>query len=258
VRSPTGSWTATGETVNIPLRVGRIVALNMFPIYHHLDRRAGLGFRFTDGLPTALNAAVLAGELDVSAMSSIEYARNADRLQLLPVASIASAGAVDSIQVFSRVPFDAIRSVAITPHSATSVTLLRILVGRDVDFVPLAGDASSALVDVDGVLLIADEALAARSAGVGPIQTDLGERWQVLTGMPMVFAVWAANRRTTADRAGDLDRLASALRDAQERFTRDPEPVVRAAATRFPFPADYIRRYFTRLAYVPAPRTRRG
>jgi chorismate dehydratase len=244
--------------MSTPLRVGRIVALNMYPIYHHLDRTPGLGFRFTDGLPTALNQAVLSGELDVSAMSSIEYARNADRLRLLPVASIAARGAVDSIQVFSHVPFETMRTVAITPHSATSVALLRILVGPDVDFVPLTGDATSALRDVDGVLLIADEALAAREAGLGPIQTDLGERWQVLTGRPMVFAVWAANRRTTADRPADLDRLSSALHDAQEWFVRDPEPVVAAAAARFPFGPNYIRTYFTRLAYGFGPSERAG
>jgi len=53
-----------------PLRVGRIVALNMYPVYHQLERAALDGVVFTDGLPTALNAAVLDGRLDVSAIPS--------------------------------------------------------------------------------------------------------------------------------------------------------------------------------------------
>jgi len=234
--------------VSTPLRVGRIVALNMYPIYHHLEQTADPGLVFTDGLPTALNAALLDGDLDVSAMSSIEYARNADRLALLPVASISAAGAVDSIQVFSRVPFEQIRSVAVTPHSATSVALLRILVGPEVTFAPLAGPPADAFDAVDGVLLIADEALHGLRDGLAPVHTDLGERWRNLTGLPMVFAVWAA--RPDVASHTQLAHLTSLLRDAQTRFADDPDTVVTAAARRFPFPPDYIRGYFSRLGYA--------
>jgi len=232
-----------------PLRVGRIVALNMYPIYHHLEQARDPGLAFTDGLPAELNAGVLEGSLDVSAMSSIEYARNADRLMLLPVASISAAGAVDSIQVFSRVPLDEVRSVAVTPHSATSVALLRILVGPDVRFEVLDVSAREALDRFDGVLLIADEALGGLRDGLAPHTTDLGERWEALTGLPMVFAVWAARADVARTRPDALAELSTLLTDAQERYAGDPETVVQAAAERFPFPAAYIREYFSRLSY---------
>lgn len=238
------------------LRVGRIVALNMYPIYHHLEQTPDPGLVFTDGLPAALNAAVLGGDLDVSAMSSIEYARNADQLELLPVASISAAGAVDSIQVFSRVPFEQIRSVAVTPHSATSVALLRILVGPAVTFTQLAAPPSDALREVDAVLLIADEALHGLREGLAPVHTDLGQRWRDMTALPMVFAVWAA-RRDVASPEG-LERLTSLLRDARTSFVANPDPVVAAAAARFPFPPDYIREYFSRLVYAFGPDERTG
>ena len=119
---------------NQPLRIGRINALNMYPLYHHLAGPEGQGLTFLDGLPTALNAALLEGRVDISAVSSIAYARNADQLQILPDACIAADGAVDSIQVFSHVPFEQLRTVAITPHSATSVALLRVLAGPSVAF----------------------------------------------------------------------------------------------------------------------------
>jgi chorismate dehydratase len=241
-----------------PLRVGRIVALNMYPIYHHLEQAHDPGLAFTDGLPAELNTGVLDGSLDVSAMSSIEYARNADRLRLLPVASISAAGAVDSIQVFSRVPLNEVRSVAVTPHSATSVALLRILVGPDVRFEVLAGPAAEALGRFDGVLLIADEALAGLRCGLAPHATDLGERWEALTGLPMVFAVWAARVDVARGRPDALEGLSGLLTDAQERYAADPETVVRAAAERFPFPAAYIREYFSRLSYGFGPSERTG
>src|SRR5438874_6531957 len=82
------------------------------------------------GVPTDLNRCLLAGECDVAPISSIEYARNADRLRLLPRLCVASEGAVDSIQLVSRKPLEQVRVVAVTPESATSVVLTKVLLDR--------------------------------------------------------------------------------------------------------------------------------
>jgi chorismate dehydratase len=229
--------------------VGRISALNMYPLYHHLEAVGGPEFAFTDGVPTRLNRAVLTGRLDVSAMSSIEFARHGDVLRLLPVASVTAAGAVDSIRLFSRVPFERVRSVAVTGHSATSVTLLRILLGPRPAFTPLEGPPAAALERVDGVLLIADEALHGLREPFAPHTTDLGERWRALTGLPMVFAVWAARVDLPPERAALVPRLSALLTEAQRRYAADPAAVVAAAAERFPFPPEFIAAYFRRLRY---------
>lgn len=241
-----------------PLRVGRIAALNMFPVYHGLEAAAGPGLAFTDGHPTTLNAAVLEGRLDVSAVSSIAYARDAGRLALVPVASITAAGAVDSIRLFSRVPRDEVRRVAVTPHSATSVTLLRVLLGPGPPFELLDGAPERALEHLDAVLLIGDEALAGAQRGLGPHSTDLGAEWTARTGHPMVFAVWAARAEVARERPEALAALADLLRTARARYAADPEAVVRAAAARFPFPEDFIRGYLRRLRYGFGPSERAG
>jgi len=241
------------------LRVGRISALNMYPIYHGLERADDPTLAFTDGVPTTLNADLLEGRLDVSAMSSIAYARNADRLRLVPVASITAEGAVDSIQVFSRVPFDEVRTVAVTPHSATSVALLRVLLGADAaPFEVLAQDPAEALEHVDGVLLIGDEALAGLRAPFAPHRTDLAAIWHARTGHPMVFAVWAASDTAARERPEALAALATLLSEARAAYEADPETVVAAAARRFPFPADFIRPYLRRLRYAFGDAERAG
>ena len=74
-----------------------------------------------------LNRRLLAGEIDVAPISSIEYARNADTLRLLPRLCVSSEGAVDSIQLVTRVPLERVRAVAVTPESATSVVLTKVL-----------------------------------------------------------------------------------------------------------------------------------
>ncbi len=233
------------------LRVGRISALNMFPVYHHLERADLPGVTFTDGLPALLNAGVLAGDLDVSAMSSIAYARNADRLRLLPVGCIACEGAVDSIRLLSPVPLDEVRRVAVTPHSASSVTLLRVLLGPQARFRVMASDleAPAALAGGEAVLLIADAALLAHRDAIAPHSIDLGELWQQRTGLPMVFAVWAARDDAAATRPAALATLCDAIAEGTGAFAADPDGVAHAAAQRFPFDEAYIRAYLARLRY---------
>lgn len=245
-------------TGSAALRVGRIAALNMYPLYHHLEAVGGPEFAFTDGVPTRLNRAVLDGQLDVSAMSSIEFARNAANLRLLPVASVTASGAVDSIELFSRVPFEAVRTVAVTPHSATSVALLRVLLGPGPAFVPLEGPPAEALAEVDGVLLIGDEALTGFRTPFAEHRTDLGERWRALAGLPMVFAVWAARADLPERLEPALGRLMALLTEARLRYEADPDAVVAAAAERFPFPPEFIAAYFTRLRYGFGAAERRG
>src|SRR6059036_305074 len=105
------------------IRLGRISYVNMAPVFHRLDAEV----EEVTGVPTDLNQRLLDGEIDVAPISSIEYARHADRLRLLPRLCVSSQGAVDSIQLVSRKPLEQVRVVAVTPESATSVALTRVL-----------------------------------------------------------------------------------------------------------------------------------
>ena len=107
----------------VVIRLGRISYVNMAPVFHRLEAEV----EEVQGVPTELNARLLAGELDLAPISSIEYARNADRLRLLPRLCVSSEGAVDSIQLVARKPLEQVRTVAVTPESATSVVLTKVL-----------------------------------------------------------------------------------------------------------------------------------
>ena len=104
------------------IRLGRISYANMAPVFYRLEHE----IEEVTGVPTELNGRLIAGELDLAPISSIEWARNADRLQILPRLCVGSEGAVDSIQLVSRRPLEQVRSVAITPESATSVVLTKV------------------------------------------------------------------------------------------------------------------------------------
>src|SRR5712691_8152457 len=136
----------------------------MAPVFFRLDAEV----EEIVGVPTALNAQLIAGELDVAPISSIAYARHADSLRLLSRLCVSSEGAVDSIQLVSKTPLERIRTIAVTPESATSVVLAKVLV-PDAEHVPLGEDA-------EAKLLIGDAALKSAFEDPTP-HHDLGRLW---------------------------------------------------------------------------------
>jgi chorismate dehydratase len=84
----------------LTVKLGRIGYVNMAPVFFRLDAEV----EEIVGVPTDLNRKLVAGELDVAPISSIEYARHADSLLLLPRLCVSSEGAVDSIQLVSKLP----------------------------------------------------------------------------------------------------------------------------------------------------------
>jgi chorismate dehydratase len=223
------------------IRLGRISYVNMAPVFFRLQAEV----EEVSGVPTELNRRLLEGEIDVAPISSIEYARNADRLRLLPRLCVSSEGAVDSIQLVSRLPLEHVRTVAVTPESATSAVLTRVLLPEAAQL-PLDAEA-------DAKLLIGDAAL--RSAFEDPTpHHDLGRLWLERTGLPMVFAVWAA-REPVAEGVQALEEaLVASVREARA----EPETLAREASERYGYPAGFLARYFEKLRYRFGPRERAG
>ena len=62
------------------IRLGRISYVNMAPVFHRLEYDVDE----VVGVPTELNRMLLDGQIDIAPISSIEYARHADTLRLLP------------------------------------------------------------------------------------------------------------------------------------------------------------------------------
>jgi chorismate dehydratase len=223
------------------IRLGRISYANMAPVFFRVEAE----YEEVAGVPTELNRRLVAGDIDAAPISSIEYARHADSLLLLPRLCVSSEGAVDSIQLVSRLPLDAIRSVAVTPESATSVVLTKVLL-PNAGHVPLGEPA-------DAKLLIGDAALKSAFEDPTP-HHDLGRLWLERTGLPMVFAVWAV---PVPAHPGLLD-LEEALVASLRAARADPEALAFEAAEVYGYPAGFLARYFEKLRYRFGPRERAG
>jgi chorismate dehydratase len=225
------------------IRLGRISYANMAPVFYRLEADV----EELTGVPTELNRMLLDGELDVAPISSIEYARNADRLRLLPRLCVSSEGAVDSIQLVTRLSLSHVRSVAVTPESATSVVLTRVLLPQ-AEIVPM-----EQADEADAKLLIGDAALESAFQDPTP-HYDLGRLWLERTGLPMVFAVWAAPE-PLAEGLSDLEHaLVASVRLARA----EPEKLAFEASARYGYPAGFLARYFEKLRYSFGPRERAG
>ena len=227
------------------VRLGRISYVNMAPVFHRLNAEV----EEVQGVPTELNRMLVAGELDTAPISSIEYARHADSLRLLPRLCVASEGAVDSIQLVARVPLERVGTVAVTPESATSVALTKVLL-PEAEQAPLEAYETG---EAEAKLLIGDAAL--RSAFEDPTpHHDLGRLWLERTGLPMVFAVWACPEPLAEGLAELEDALVSSVRLARA----EPEQLAYEAAERYGYPAGFLARYFEKLRYRFGPRERAG
>ena len=223
------------------IRLGRISYVNMAPVFHRLEADV----EEVQGVPTDLNRQLLDGEIDLAPISSIEYARNADRLRLLPRLCVGSEGAVDSIQLVTRLPLQRVRTVAVTPESATSVVLTKVLL-PDAEHVPLGEEA-------DATMLIGDAALKSAFEDPTP-HWDLGRLWPERTGLPMVFAVWAAPEPA----AEGMAELEAALVDSVRQARAEPERLAFEASDRYGYPPGFLARYFEKLRYSFGPRERAG
>lgn len=189
------------------MRIGRIPYINCYPVYGALDRGlVELDAQLVDGVPTELNRRMAAGELEISVVSAVEYARYSERYLLLPDLAISCDGPVRSVMLFSRRPVTELagKRVIISRSSMTSVALLELLFEHVWRVKPhfVAGDAEVSDVaaedasDVDARLVIGDAALVlgSRHRARYPYSYDLGEMWKEWTGQPFVFAVWVAQR----------------------------------------------------------------
>ncbi len=226
------------------IRVGAVNYLNTKPLIHELKTLApGIDLRLE--VPSRLADLLAADELDVALIPIVEYFR-AGSYTVVPNISIASRGPVLSVTLFSRVPWSAIRRVALDEGSRTSAALAQILLRRRhgvlPEVLPLALERSAEDVDADAVLLIGDRAMRACLPGFAHA-FDLGQEWHDWTGLPFVYAVWAV-------RAGaDLGPVEEALHEAKRRGIARSGVIAHQQAPRLGLDAGFCRRYLANIIH---------
>ena len=175
-----------------PVRLGAVGYLNARPLTWALDR-APNQWQVRYDLPAVCARLLYDDDVDLGLVPSIEYLRS-DDYRFVPGVGIGSRGPVASVALFTRVPVERIRHIALDTSSRTSVTLIRVLCHHRYriapEFVPHGPDLAAMVRDYDAGLLIGDPALEADAAALGVSKIDLGAEWTEMTGLPFIYAAW--------------------------------------------------------------------
>jgi predicted solute-binding protein len=151
-------------------------------------------FELERAIPAECADRLADGRADIGIVPSVEL--NRQRLEIIRGTGIACRGPVRSILLISKVPFGEIRTLATDSSSRTSVALSRIVLARSYGVAPQLYSErphlGSMLEHCDAALIIGDAALVLDPAELPFHVLDLGTEWTRMTGLPMVFAVWAA------------------------------------------------------------------
>ena len=202
--------------------------------------------------PGVLNQMLYEGQLHVSAISAFEYMQHSNLYWLLPELCINSFGYVKSVLLFSQKPFDELNdhNIYVTPESATSTHLLRILLNaKGVDsYTMLPFDKKESTQNKTAILLIGDGALQFNTQD-HPHVYDLAHEWSSLTQLPVVFALWAVRQDYPSSYRPLLKSYLKQHLNAIKILNENMSMIAQEASERYPkLQLDFID-YYQRLDY---------
>lgn len=217
------------------MRLGAVSYLNTKPLVYRLAELAPQHELVFD-LPSRLADGLSRGEYDVALIPSIEYFQCSD-YTIVSDACIACRGPVRSVKLFSHVPLDSIRTLALDEGSRTSAALVRILLkerfGIEPRRLPFPISAAPESIEADALLMIGDRAMH-RPAGDFAAEWDLGDVWCRWAELPFVFAMWVARQRSEiGGRRSDekLTELAATLGQSRDLGVANVEEIARQEHT---------------------------
>lgn len=196
------------------------------------------------------------GKVDIGLIPSIEF-QKIKGSRIVPGPAIACRHRVRSVLLISNVPLWKVRTVAADNGSRSSVILARIIFDEFFhirpDFRPAEPDLATMLGQSDAALIIGDTALkfmheheqpdaekqrALLKYGPQPLEVfDLVERWKFLTGLPFVFAFWAA-------REGFRDPgVVEALKESREFGVKSIPAIATQYAQQLSLSEEFLRDY---------------
>jgi predicted solute-binding protein len=198
-------------------RIGSVPHLNARPLIF------GIESKVTFCTPARLADAMHRRQFDVGLVPVAEVLSH-DQYDIINGISVASFGMVGSVFLICRTPPEHCRNIAVDPASRSSVWLLRVLMEKKFGVTPkfFPRDAAS---ECDAMFVFGDEAISRLPKLAGEPRLDLGELWTEWTGLPFVYAVWAAQRGSTdAAFAARLRRAkADGLAHLEEIIASSPE-----------------------------------
>ncbi len=196
------------------VRISVVQYLNSVPLaWGILEGPQKESFEAVYHTPAECAEQLASGKVDIGLIPSIEYQR-IPGTRVIPGPAIASTNRAGSVLLLSKVPLARVKTVACDKGSRSSVALTKVILNgyykNRPEFKESEPDPVTMLASSDAALLIGDSALKFKAEnkyatsykihgygqdGPQPIQVfDLVERWSQMTGLPFIFAFWAARK----------------------------------------------------------------
>jgi chorismate dehydratase len=207
------------------------------------------------GVPAELNAMLADGSLDLSPVSAMAWAQQADEFALLPDLCIGARDEVVSVLLVSERPPALLdgATVFVTDESASGYNLLRVLLERRYEVRPAyerTHDVLARALAGQPALLIGDPAIDARETIAPDRIYDLGHLWRDWTHSQSVFGVWAVRRETLERRRSEVRTCMLAMTEAYSWSRANRERVVERAQMQRPRPAGFYESYYGKLNFT--------
>lgn len=237
------------------MKYALISFLNARPLWWGLTHAPEADEQFQFASPARCADLIAGGSAALALIPAIEMLR-IPGVVAMPEICIASRTEVRSVLLVSKVPLDAVRSVALDPSSRTSVTLARILLGErlgpeayaDVKFDAVEASELLRLEGHDAAVVIGDRALQVSQElpASARYRYDLVSEWNALFDEPFVFALWAGSRAAIDAGLGGRspEQLVARLVESREFGLSQVEMIAREASSELALPFNELLEYF--------------
>jgi len=223
--------------------LGRVSFINCDPIFHAI----GHNWQILAAPPSWLTGHLLRRDCITAPIPAADYATNCNELVLLRDIGIVGRESVGSVILFGNRSLESMRDIALPSDSSTSNLLMKWILrqrGLDPKLIPMGPDIETMLEECDGALIIGDRALSAALNNPELVRMDLGREWTKVTGLPMVFGVFAARKDSPP---ASVNEARESMLSSYNLFLDDEDTqasVASIASQKISLPEDRLVNYF--------------
>jgi chorismate dehydratase len=174
------------------IRVLAISYLNSIPFIYGLKQsKLFKSIDLSVTYPSKIAEDVIHNKVDI-ALVPVVILKQLNNYKIITDFCIGTESSVDSVCLYSHVPINQVTTISLDYQSRTSVELLKLLL-RDYWKVNPKLNLSDAkdnfeINDSNAALVIGDRSFALNQKY--PYVYDLAKEWNIMTGLPFVFACW--------------------------------------------------------------------
>ena len=177
-------------------KVSAVSYLNMIPFIHGIKSSNISDFIDLQlDYPSVCAQKLINNEVDI-ALVPVVVLKDNPQFNIISEYCIGSNGKVDTVCLYSDVPFKKIENIYLDYQSRTSIELLKVLCKEYWNISPKFSNSPEGFENKiereTAALIIGDRAFSAN--GKYKFVYDLSEIWKEMTGLSFVFACWISNK----------------------------------------------------------------